>query len=446
MGRKSHSRSLEVWSNGEHVATWTLPARGEMELRYDPAWVASPLGRPLSLSLPLGVGDVPLKGVLVDNYFRNLLPDSEEIRRRLASRFHTRSNDTFDLLEAVGRDCAGAVQLLPANTRPDGYDRIEGTPLNEEGVASHLQRMVAPAVLGQNDPENDFRISLAGAQEKSALLWHNNQWHLPMAATPTTHIVKLPLGLVGNSRVNLSTSVENEWLCLRILRAYGLPVADAETATFAGQRALVVKRFDRQLHPSGAWWMRLPQEDFCQALGVSPSDKYEFDGGPGFADLVKLLRMSTQSEQDLNALLATQILFWMLAATDGHAKNFSIRLLAGGRFHLTPMYDVLSAWPIIGRGESTWALQKVKLAMAVHGKNRHYHLKDIQRRHYNAMARRCGYPDGAEPVIQKLLARTPTAIETVRRELPAGFPVSVADAVLNGLSAAAESLQKMPTQ
>jgi serine/threonine-protein kinase HipA len=442
MGRKAHGRALEVWTNGEHIGTWKIPARGEMELSYTDSWQQSPAGRPLSLSLPFGVGKSSIKTAAVENFFRNLLPDSESIRQRIAAKFKLTSADTFDLLESVGRDCVGAVQLLPPGIPPTGFNQIEVKPLSEDGVAQHLKRVVTAPGLGQQDPEDedDFRISLAGAQEKSALLWHAGQWN----ATPTTHIFKLPLGLVGNSQVNLATSVENEWLCLQIMRAYGLPVTNAEIATFNGQRVLVVERFDRKLHPSGTWWMRLPQEDFCQALGIAPNMKYESDGGPGFGALARLLQQSTQREQDLKTLIETQVLFWMLAATDGHAKNFSIKMLAGGRFHLAPLYDVLSAWPVIGKGTGKWQVQKVKLAMAVEGHGRHYKLQEIKRRHFNHMAGQHGYAQGAESIIQSLIERTPAVVESMRKALPVGFPPQVADAILGGLEKSANALEKMP--
>jgi serine/threonine-protein kinase HipA len=443
MGRKTHNRALEIWSNGEHVGTWNIPARGDMEFIYTDAWQQSPGARPLSLSLPFGVGKSSIKTEAVENFFQNLLPDSEPIRKRMAEKFKLASTGTFDLLESVGRDCVGAVQLLPCGVSPTGFDQIECKPLSEDGVAQHLKRVVLAPGFGAEEPEDEFRISLAGAQEKTALLWHAGQWNRPLNATPTTHIFKLPLGLVGNSQVNLATSVENEWLCLQIMKAYGLPVAHAEMATFNDQRVLVVERFDRKLSPSGRWWMRLPQEDFCQVMGLAPNKKYECDGGPGFGTLARLLQQSTQREQDLNTLLASQVLFWMLAATDGHAKNFSIKMLAGGRFHLTPIYDVLSAWPVIGRGPGKWQVQKVKLAMSVSGQSKHYKLYEIKRRHFNHMARQHGFAQGAESVIQSILERTPSVIESVRQALPDGFPAEVADAILSGLGQSAEALAAM---
>ncbi|MGO4330217.1 type II toxin-antitoxin system HipA family toxin [Cupriavidus sp. 2TAF22] len=443
MGRRTHARALSLWANGERVGTWRIPTRGEMELQYDPDWMASDAGRPLSLSLPFGVDASPLKGERVRNYFDNLLPDSDTIRKRLATRFKAASTDAFDLLEAIGRDCVGAVQLLAENGQPSGHDRIEGTPLSDADIEVLLRQTVGPAGPGAQD-DDDFRISLAGAQEKTALLWHGGRWMKPHGATPTTHILKLPLGLVGNKRADLGTSVENEWLCLAILAAFGLPAAHSEIRHFGAQKVLSVQRFDRQMHSSGNWILRLPQEDFCQVLGVPPHLKYEADGGPGMRDIAQILRQSVNADADLETFLATQILFWMLAAPDGHAKNFSIRLLPGGRYRLTPLYDVMSIWPVVGNGANQWSWHKAKLAMAVAGKNRHYLFKDVQRRHFNAMAAKCFHGPDAEPIIGRLLAQTPAVIVQVNAALPAGFPQKVADAILGGLEASARLLAGMP--
>jgi serine/threonine-protein kinase HipA len=446
MGRKTHSRALSVWTNGQRVGVWCIPSRGDVELYYDPAWMSSPAGRPLSLSLPFGVDSSPLKGERVSNFFDNLLPDSDEIRKRLATRFETGATDAFALLQALGRDCAGAVQLLAEDAEPQGFDTIEGTPLSDDQVAQHLRRTISTPARGLEEEEDDFRISLAGAQEKTALLRHDGRWMRPHGATPTTHIFKLPIGLVGNRRADLTTSVENEWLCMNLLRAFDLPVANTQILDFAGQRVLSVERFDRELHSSGQWLLRLPQEDFCQALGVPPARKYEADGGPGTQDLAGLLQSSERARADIETLMTCQVLFWLLAGTDGHAKNFSLRLQAGGRYQLTPLYDVMSIWPIIGTGPHQMSWHKAKLAMAVAGKNRHYLLKDIQRRHFNAMAQRCGYGASAEPLIEKIVARTPGAIEAVAAKLPAGFPQRIADVIFKGLRESAATLAGMPAE
>ena len=248
---------------------------------------------------------------------------------------------------------------------------------------------------------------------------------------------------MGGRRADFSTSVDNEWLCLRLLKAYGLSVADARIATFGQQRVLVVERFDRRIAPNGQWLMRLPQEDFCQVEGCSPLRKYENEGGPGLKALFGTLRQSVNAEADMKTLMAAQILFWLLRAPDGHAKNFSIQLLPRGRFQLTRLYDVMSAYPVLGNGPNQWSTHEIKLAMALLGKNRHYGMHGIQRKHFNSTAQKIGYAPTAEPIIEELLARTPAAIAEVQADLPPDFSQRVADSVLNGLAQAAKALEGM---
>lgn len=444
MGRRSHGRALGVWANGLRVGRWVLPATGRMEFSYDPTWVESPEARPLSLSLPINLDGAPIKGERVGFYFDNLLPENDAIRRRLQGRFQTRSREAFDLLEAIGRDCVGAVQLLPEGTAPEGVFEIHGEPLADDDIERRLSTVTSgPSPIADEDDE-DFRISIAGAQEKTALLWHEGRWCRPRGATPTTHIFKLPLGLVGGRRMDMSTSLENEWLCAQLLAELGVPTAACELRRFGKTNALVVTRFDRALHSSGAYWLRLPQEDFCQATGTAAHAKYEAEGGPGLVEIARILQASEARDQDLATLLRAQLLFWMLAAIDGHAKNFSIRLLAGGRFRLTPLYDVLSAWPITGsRGDQLHA-KKLKLAMALRGTTKHYRLVEIHRRHFNATAQLCGVGKDMEPILDDVIGRVPKAIEAVAAKLPRGFPEKLFASVSCGLTKAASELQAMP--
>jgi len=444
MGRRTRARALSVWANGRLAGEWRIPARGEMAFQYDPAWVGSQEGRPLSLSLPFSLDHGPIKGRPVECYFDNLLPDGDLIRKRVQQRFHAESREPFDLLAAIGRDCVGAVQLLPAGEESKGVFTIDAAPLSEADVERALMQTVAPASAVAHLADEGFRISITGAQEKTAFLRHEGAWCRPLGATPTTHIFKLPLGLVGGMPADMRTSVENEWLCARILRAYGLPVAHCEIGRFGAQKVLMVERFDRQLHSSGRYWLRLVQEDFCQATATPPAMKYESERGPGLLDIARILRGSVNRDADLARLLKAQLLFWMLAATDGHAKNFSIRLLSQGRFQLTPLYDVLSIWPVMGDGPNRISWHDARLAMAVRGKNKHYLLKDIQRRHFNATAALCGLGESAEPMIKDVLAATPAVIASVQKDLPAGFPQHVLDAILQGLMKSAQQLEAMP--
>ena len=439
-----HPHPLVVWINGQTVGEWTV-REGEHRFQYAEEWTASPAARRLSLSLPMTPGNAPQRGPVVQNYFDNLLPDSNAIRTRLQGKFATPSTDAFDLLTAIGRECVGAVQLLPPGVLPTGFDRIEAEALDDAAVEHAINASLSTGrVLGQRDDE-DFRISIAGAQEKTALLQRKGKWFRPLNATPTTHIFKLPLGRVGNMQADMKESVENEWLCSRIMSALGLPTAHCDIATFGERKVLVVQRFDRALQNAGSdnsdteWIARLPQEDFCQALGVPGSQKYETDGGPGMRDILRVLDASSNATADKLAFVKAQMVFWLLAATDGHAKNFSIFLERGGAYRLTPFYDVLSAWPVIGSGADQIAFQKAKLAMALRSKSSHWALQDLRARHWDGVAKLAGLGD-AHALCNDLLAQLPGALDTVEAQLPSSFPEHVARAIFEGVRNTAKRL------
>lgn len=441
--RHSKTKRLGIWINGQLMGHWTVSPAGESLLHYDSDWLKHEQARPLSLSMPFRLGNTPTHGQVIDNYFDNLLPDSDQIRRRLAQHYRAPSTNAYDLLAQIGRDCVGAIQLLANDELPQNIERIDGQAMTESDVAQLLRRVSNQGLSFVNfdDAPRDLRLSIAGAQEKTALLWHENQWVLPQGSTPTTHIMKLPLGHIGNDRrLDMTNSVENEWLCLRILRAFGLEVPKAAILQFEDQRVLTIERFDRQLDTSGRWWLRLPQEDFCQVTGTPSHLKYESDGGPGIETISQWLQNADQSQKDVTNFLKAQVIFWMLAATDGHAKNFSIQLLQGGRYQSTPFYDVLSAWPVIGTTASKIAWQKVKLAMSVKGKNRHYKLVDIRHEHFVAMGKRAGLGEAMESIIQDIITKTPDVIQTVNHGLPSKFPRNVLNAICENLMSAAKRL------
>jgi len=448
MGRRSHTRSLGLWMNGAFIGTWSLAPNTADTLQYDLAWTRSEQGRALSLSLPFTPGNASHRGNKVRAYFENLLPDSKDIRERVARRYRTGSTDAFDLLAEIGRDCVGALEILPDGQASAGLPPLQAKPLSEAQVAAVLRGTTTPNTLGLVGSGGDFRISIAGAQEKTALLHHDGRWHLPHGSTPTTHILKLPLGLIGGMKIDMRDSVENEWLCALILREFGLPVASCEPVQFEDMKALAVERFDR------VWWdspagdhrlVRLPQEDLCQATGTHPDAKYEADGGPGIERILDVLAGSMAREQDRSTFFRAQVLFWMLCATDGHAKNFSLFLRPGGRYQLTPLYDVLSAYPVLGEGPGKISPFKARMAMAVRSKNVHWKMRDILRRHWLALGTRHGIvtEDGrqAQFILDDLIARTPGVVDAAQAKLPTDFPEQVARSILGGLQNAADKLR-----
>lgn len=440
MARPAATRRLSVWMNGEPVGTWTMGRNNAHTFAYDDRWLSSAAARPISLTMPLRPTVAPYTGPMVEAWFDNLLPDSPAIRSRIQARFGAASGRAFDLLAEIGRDCVGAVQLLPEGTSPTGVDRIDGEPLDETGVADILRDTPAATGIARTDRQ-DFRISLAGAQEKTALLWHEGRWHRPKGATPSTHIFKLPMGRVGNMQADFSASVENEWLCAQLVRAFGLPVAECRIGRFGDQKALIVSRFDRRLAAPGDHWLRLPQEDLCQATATPPALKYESDGGPGVQRAMQLLLGSTDPERDRLHFFKAQLVFWLLCATDGHAKNFSVHLLPGGRYRLTPLYDVLSAHPILGQAAGELAPQKARMAMAAVSRNRHYAWARILPRHWDSTARRCGLSEASARALRIDLAeRAPEVVSTVARTLPAGFPEGLAACIFAGVEEGARCL------
>jgi serine/threonine-protein kinase HipA len=435
MARRS---PLVVWMNGQRVGVWSPPASGSSTFQYDTDWLEAPERRVLSLSLPFTPGNVPHTGKVVASFFDNLLPDSDAIRRRIKARFGTATTEPFDLLAAVGQECVGAVQLLPERETPKGFDQVKGDKLDDAGVEQAISAALSGHPLTGQSEQDDFRISIAGAQEKTALLFHQGHWWRPHGLTPTTHIFKLPLGVIGNLQIDMQDSVENEWLCSRLMSAFGLETAACEILQFGARKVLAVERFDRRWI-NRSWIARLPQEDFCQALGVSGENKYENQGGPGSQKILRVLDASSRAAEDKRAFVKAQLVFWLLAATDGHAKNFSIFHEQGGTYRLTPIYDVLSAWPVMGHGAGLLDIHKADLAMALRGKKPHRKLLEIQPRHFDWAARLAGLGD-ASHLIQEVADQVPDVLALVKRELPRGFPTQLRDSIFNGIRQQAERL------
>lgn len=436
MARPSTRRSLAIWMNGEYVGRWSMQPGKPDEFAYAREWAISDGARPISLSMPLR--PTPYQGDVVAAYFDNLLPDNRRVRERLQRRFGARSSGSFDLLAEIGRDCVGAIQILPDGAPVPDIKTINSKPIGDQQI-EHLLSAMLTAPIGRLDEDEDFRISLAGAQEKTALLRQGGKWRRPRGVTPSTHILKLPIG-TGGAGIDLTTSVENEWMCARILKAYGVPVADCWMDRFGDRKVLVVERFDRKMSANGSWIIRLPQEDFCQVFGVPSDRKYEAEGGPGIQRIMDTLLGSSQAEYDRYDFLKTQILFWMLCAIDGHAKNFSVFIEAGGSYRLTPRYDVLSAFPVLGKTKGTLSPNKTKMAMAAEGQTRHYLWHSIQPRHWEETAKRCGMGAAYPRLRDELIQGTDRVIEKISKEFPSDFPASVADLIVEGLEASRDRL------
>ncbi|WP_318400712.1 type II toxin-antitoxin system HipA family toxin [Photobacterium leiognathi] len=421
---------LTVAMNGILVGSLTKASSGAISFQYDPSWLSRPGARAISLSMPLRHdayhGDIPY------NFFDNLLPDNEEIRSRIQTRFQAATKRPFDLLSKIGSDCVGAIQLYPPQHSLQDVRQIQAEPLTESRMAQVLRGYQSDAPLGMLDDMDDFRISIAGAQEKTGLLWYQNQWHLPLGSTPTSHILKLPIGILPHKNIDLSDSCENEWLCLKIAAAFGFEVNDANIIYVEEVKALALTRFDRRWSQDGSWLMRLPQEDMCQALGVAPALKYESDGGPNIASIMQFLLGSRTSTQDREVFFKAQILFWLLAAIDGHGKNFSLFLEPESRYSMAPLYDIISAYPLMD--SNSIPKQKAKMAMALTGTKKYYKWQTIQPRHFLSTAKAVGFStQRANELMSEMKNQAPSVIEKVRQQLPNDFPTEISESIFDGV-------------
>ena len=330
---------LAVYLDGVRVGTLHQNAQGRLSFEYDDAYRRETSGAPLSLSLPKAATMHSNKRVLP--FIAGLLPDSESALQRLGRKYGVSANNPFALLRHIGRDAAGAVQVLPETTACDDAANRQGDIewLSDDAVDQTLLAL-ARSPESWDPGRNAGRWSLAGAQSKIALFRSpEGRWGVPSDSTPTTHILK-------PSMPNYQGHHLNEHLCLRAAQLCGLPAADTHLLTTDRYEVLVSRRYDRVLDPDGRW-RRLHQEDLCQALSVPPSKKYQSDGGPGVQQIGQLLAtngLQASRQANLHRMFDYLVYNVAIGATDAHAKNFSI-LLSARDIRLAPLYDVASMLP-----------------------------------------------------------------------------------------------------
>ncbi|HEV3052161.1 MAG TPA: HipA domain-containing protein, partial [Longimicrobium sp.] len=266
--------------NGRVVGYVEQNLHGKLRFTYDQAWRDWPSAYPLSLSMPMG--RLEHDDAKIRPYLEGLLPDNDWILMRWGTQFHVSHRNPVALLAHMGEDCAGAVQFCRA-------DRVaelqkEAAPsvrwLTDEEIAATLRELRTQNATGRVAADPGY-FSLPGAQPKTALLHQDGRWGTPSGRTPTTHILKPPLG-------DFEGFAENEHLCLRLAAALGLPTARSEVRRFGDEIAIVVERYDRIAQ--GERIVRVHQEDFCQALSVPSRIKYEAEGGPGAGAMAGVLR------------------------------------------------------------------------------------------------------------------------------------------------------------
>jgi serine/threonine-protein kinase HipA len=437
VGRPRLQRSLGVWTNGHRVGRWSVGSQGGHSLTYERDWIESPQGRPLSLSLPFTAAGKPQRGARVQWYFEHLLPTAPAARQRLQALCGVASPAAFDLLAVLGRDCAGAVQLLPDDAEPGDAQRVAGEPLDERDLQRLFDALAAEPGTAADAGVRVPPVALAGARAKTALLWHRGRWCMPEGATPSTHILKLPLGARAGAAPAYNTSLENEWLCVRLLAEFGFELPVLRIDTVGAHKLLVIERTDRRWVDE-RWWARLPGEDLAQATGTPPHQVAESAGGPGLARLLELLRRSDEAAHDRERLLAAAVLMWMLAVPDVSAKRFRLRLLPAGHCVLDALTGVMSAWPLVGRQPSPASLRRLPVGLSPDGQAIGHDGVTLQA--WQRAARRHALGAGFDAVLSGLAAWAERAVERVSAELPERFPTSVSGPIFDGLRRCARVL------
>lgn len=361
-------RRLEVLLYGRLIGVVTQSPHGARRFRYLEDYAGDD-ATPLSLSMPISMPEHA--GRRIDPYLQGLLPDSVEVLERWAETFAVSPRNPFALLEHMGLDCAGAVQLAPEGSAREAIERdARLEPVSRAQIGARI-RQLRQEPSGWKVPGD--RWSLAGAQSKFALAAQDSDWHEPHGAAASTHIIK-----PGVSGYRDQALIEH--VCLTALRTIGLPAARSSFEDFDGETALVVTRFDRRRDRTGAV-VRVHQEDMCQALGVYPHRKYEGSGGPSAIGIIDLLRSrASDAEGAVRQFADALIANYLLGAPDAHAKNFAV-LLAGPQVVLGPLYDVASALPYDAEGAAT---ELDRAAMAIGGERRFGH---ITGKHWDSFAR-----------------------------------------------------------
>ena len=352
---------LSVWWDGRVTGSLHLDQHGEMEFSYASEWLADAKTPALSFSLTKRVEAFGRRECRP--FFGGILPEEGQ-RHAIARALGVSAENEFKLLEHLGGEVAGALMLLPDGDVPQPPTGGAPDILSDDHLLGLLDRLpVRPMLAG----EGGLRLSLAGAQSKLPVLLIDGKIALPAPGQPTSHILKPPIA-------RFKGTTENEYFCMTLAAAIGLDVAPVEMRTVDGRPFLLITRYDRIRNIDGQL-IRLHQEDFAQALGITSQRKYASEGGPTFKDSFALLRRAaSRPARDILKLLDATIFNLIIGNADAHSKNFSL-LHAGGGVTLAPLYDLLStvAYPDLS----------AKLAMKIAKQST---LEEIQPRHWDAFA------------------------------------------------------------
>ena len=307
-------KELSVRLHGIEIGILKL-INGKMQFQYN-----DDIEFPISLSMT--IQSEPFKEKICRTFFGGFLPENIEIRKILAQKYKINYTNDFALLKELGRDCAGAISFhyLDDKIVEEQHVFIDGDFLTDDEFKKHIEDLPKIPFIGK-------RMSLAGAQQKTAICLINDKIALPKNNVPTTHIVKPMIK-------NIKESVENEYICMKSAFELGIKVANVEIRKIKDLEVLLVERFDRKKSENKEYIKRLPQEDFAQALGVE--NKYNVS----FKDCLKVLNQTSNPAINKQDFIKLVIFNFLIGNNDAHAKNFSVFRIFDD-IKLTPAYDLL---------------------------------------------------------------------------------------------------------
>ena len=399
------ARTLDVYLHGDLAGNLVQDDHGAMVFRYTKDWLGKSGVLPLSYSLPLRKGQFSRKECQA--FFAGILPE-ESNREIIARNLGISARNDFAMLEHIGGECAGAITFIPAGQSLPQRDYQYRT-LSDRQLADILKELPRRPLLAGDE---GIRLSLAGAQDKIAVHVSGDEISLPLGGAPSTHILKPAVE-------RFEGVVFNEALCMKLAEAIGLPAAKVEIHRVDEIDYLLIERYDRRLKqvPAGTEHPeRLHQEDFCQALGIVPQNKYQGEGGPSLKDCFALLReVSIAPAIDLQRLLDAVIFNYLVGNHDAHGKNFSFTydedpLSTGTNGRLAPLYDVVCTvyYPELSR----------KMAMKIGGE---YKSDMISPRHFEKLAEEAGL---AKPLVKSRVPELAEAIIFGLKKLEVQHPVA----------------------
>jgi len=423
--------ALDVYISGRHVGDLRQLQGGKLSFSYSDQWMNGKVAIPLSLSMP--TIRKTHEGRVVEAFLWGLLPDNEQTLSKWAQKFQVSARNAFSLLKHVGQDCAGAVQFIPQDGSAIRGEKLDY--LTDEEIGERLRELRIDGAATRK--YGDFgQFSLGGAQAKTAFHFDAvaGRWGVPSGDTPTTHIFKPPMP-------HLNGHTENEHFCLRLARMMGMDAAETQVLEFAGEKAIVVTRYDRRNIDGKV--VRIHQEDMCQALAVMPSSKYENQGGPGVVTISnQVLPASNDPVRDRRTFMEANVFNWIIGGTDAHAKNYSMLLGARAEARLAPLYDISSILPHLGEGEIEANMRDIRLAMRI---DRVYPINEVMPRHWErcATAAKVGAEFTMEAIRRQLASMPDLASDCAERLREEGIDHEVVGRLVDAISGRARDLSKL---